>query len=95
MTKEESYCTLSEAVGSRIDKTWRPKKRHQVGSVLPGIAALWKFHQDFGRLPESIKGDYKEFTKLMTETGQALELPQELVKADFIRSDLSPVSAAS
>ncbi|KAI5854602.1 hypothetical protein BZA05DRAFT_392030 [Tricharina praecox] len=100
VTKEEIYCTLSEAVASRLEKSWRPKKRHQVGSVLPGILGLWKFQQEFGRLPESTKEDYKQFTKLMIETGQALEMPQELVRADFIRqfvgnvsAELSPVAA--
>jgi len=95
VTKEEIYCTLSEAVGSHLDKSWRPKKRHQVGSTLPGIAALWKFQQEFGRLPESIKDDYKRFTKLMTETAEALEMPQQLVKADFIRSDQTLTIAAA
>ncbi|KAF8539231.1 hypothetical protein BDD12DRAFT_107192 [Trichophaea hybrida] len=100
VTKQEIYCPLSEAIRSEVDNKWRPKKRKMVPSVLPGIKALWKFQQKLGRLPQSTREDFAEFTKIMTEVDKELALPEELVKAEFIRqfvenaaAELSPVAA--
>ncbi|KAF8244755.1 hypothetical protein K440DRAFT_608986 [Wilcoxina mikolae CBS 423.85] len=100
VTKQEIYCPLSEAIRSEVDNKWRPRKRKMVPSVLPGIKALWKFQQKLGRLPESTREDFAEFTKIMTEVDKELALPEELVKAEFIRqfvenatAELSPVAA--
>jgi ubiquitin-like 1-activating enzyme E1 A len=86
VTKEETYCPLSEAIHSEVDNKWRPRKRKMMPSILPGIKALWKFQQKFGRLPESTREDFAEFTRIMTEADRELALPEELVKAEFIRS---------
>jgi ubiquitin-like 1-activating enzyme E1 A len=83
--KEETFCSLADTIGSKVDKKWRPRRRKNVGSILPGIMALWKFQQTFGHLPEGSKEDFKEFTKIMTEVAAELELPRELVKSEFIR----------
>jgi ubiquitin-like 1-activating enzyme E1 A len=83
--KEETFCSLADTIGSKVDKKWRPRRRKNVGSILPGIMALWKFQQTFGHLPEGSKEDFKEFTKIMTEVAAELELPPELVKSEFIR----------
>lgn len=98
--KEEVYCSMSEAIGSQVDKKWRQRRRKNVGSILPGIRALWEFQQNFGRLPESTKEDFKAFTTVMTEVAKAIDVPPELVKSDFIRlfvenatAELSPVAA--
>lgn len=89
VTKEEVFCSLSDAIRSEVDKAWRLKKRKNVPSILPGIKALWKFQQKLGRLPESTKEDFGEFTRLMTEADAELGLPESLVNSGFIRY-LSP-----
>lgn len=100
VTKEEIYVPLSEAITSELDHSWQLRKRKNVPSVLPGVLALWKFQKANGRLPEAERNDLAEFTRLMTDVNRNLGLPEELVKASFVRSfvenataELSPVAA--
>jgi ubiquitin-like 1-activating enzyme E1 A len=85
VSKHEAYVPLSEAIKCTIDKTWRLRKKKAVPPVLPGVKALWKFHQQESRLPEAKTEDYAKFTLLMTEANNELGLPRDLVSAPFIR----------
>ncbi|KAL7270490.1 E1 ubiquitin-activating protein aos1 [Rhizina undulata] len=92
VTKEEVYAPLSEVLKCQIDKNWRPRKRKTVPAVLPAVKALWQFQKLHKRLPGIMKGDDGEFTKLMTESNQELDLPPELVKSSFVLSFIENVS---
>jgi ubiquitin-like 1-activating enzyme E1 A len=37
VTKEEAYTPLSAVITSRIDETWRPRRRKMVSAVLPAV----------------------------------------------------------
>ncbi|KAF3193455.1 hypothetical protein TWF225_010203 [Orbilia oligospora] len=102
VTKEEVYCPLEQVVVSQIDKTWRPRKRKAVSSVLPAVFGLWKFQETHGRLPDP--DEHKEDTKLfmasMHESRNSLGLPLDNIDPSFaisfldsVGTELSPVAA--
>ncbi|KAK6534788.1 hypothetical protein TWF281_006088 [Arthrobotrys megalospora] len=102
VTKEEVYCPLEQVVVSQIDKTWRPRKRKAVSSVLPAVFGLWKFQETHGRLPDPYehKGDTKLFMANVHEARNTLALPLENVDPSFaisfldsVGTELSPVAA--
>lgn len=101
VTKQEQYCPFTSMLTSAIDRTWRPRRRHQVPAVLPGIKAIWTFQSTHSRLPDiTSKEDVAQFTKIITAENESLGLPAELVKAETVRmvlenvgSELSPVAA--
>ncbi|KAK6362121.1 hypothetical protein TWF730_005818 [Orbilia blumenaviensis] len=102
VTKEEVYCPLEQVVASQIDKTWRPRKRKAVSSVLPAIFGLWKFQETHGRLPDPYehKDDTKLFMADIHDARNTLSLPLENVDPSFaisfldnIGTELSPVAA--
>lgn len=86
VTKEEAYVPLETALSSKIDKTWRARKRKNVPAVLPGVIALLKFQRQQKHWPVlETKEDMMEFTKVIGEVTEGLELPKDGVDAHFIR----------
>ncbi|KAF3935621.1 hypothetical protein ABW19_dt0204961 [Dactylella cylindrospora] len=102
VTKEETYTPIAKVFTSQIEKTWRPKKKKAVSSVLPAIFALWKFQQDNLRLPDPYehKEDTKAFMKAIHDARNNLGLPLENIDPAFaisfldnVDTELAPVAA--
>ncbi|CUS10940.1 unnamed protein product, partial [Tuber aestivum] len=100
VTKQELYSPLRSVVSSKVDSTWRPRRRRMVPNVLPGVKAIWAFQQAYNRLPEAKRGDFTEMTRLITEANRDLGLPDDIVKSNFIgpfvenaTSEMAPVAA--
>jgi len=100
VTKQEVYSPLRSVISSKVDSTWRPRRRRMVPNVLPGVKALWKFQQAHNRLPEAKREDFAEMTGLIMEANRDLGLSDDIVKSSFIgpfvenaTSEVAPVTA--
>ncbi|CAZ81500.1 unnamed protein product [Tuber melanosporum] len=100
VTKQELYSPLRSVISSKVDSTWRPRRRRMVPNVLPGVKALWKFQQAHNRLPEAKREDFTEMTRLIMEANRDMGLPNDIVKSCFIApfvenatSEVAPVAA--
>lgn len=98
VTKQENYQPLILANTSPLPQSYLTSRRRMrtITPLLPCLRALWEFSKDtaFGRLPSpSSETDLKTFTTLATEKSRELQLPPELLKADFLRSFLQNLGA--
>lgn len=100
VTKQEVYSPLRSVISSKVDSTWRPRRRRMVPNVLPGVKALWKFQQAHNRLPEAKREDFAEMTRFIMEANRDMGLPDDIVKSNFIgpfvenaTSEVAPVAA--
>lgn len=103
VTKQEEYSPLLLANLSPLpaEATKTVSKRKKVTPLLTCLRALFLFQQQSGgRLPGLNQQDLAMFTKLAHDKHLELQLPQETMKAEFLRSflqnlgaELSPVVA--
>lgn len=101
VTKHESYQPMILANTSPLPASYNNRRRlRSVTPLLPCLRALWDFERTAGRPPSHSVDDLRLFTTLATQKCAELQLPPELLKADFLRSfmqnlygELSPVCA--
>lgn len=103
VTKQEEYSPflLSNLSPLPTEVTKTVSKRKKVSPLLSCLRALFDFQQQSGgRLPGHNQQDLAMFTKLAHDKHLELQLPQETMRADFLRSflqnlgaELSPVVA--
>ncbi|KAI5783788.1 hypothetical protein FPQ18DRAFT_298574 [Pyronema domesticum] len=102
VTKQETFCPLSEALSSMVDSSWPLRRKKKLPSVLPGIMAMLQFTAIHNRLPDPdvTREDLKEFVRIITPETERMGLPVELNEVGFMRSflqnataELSPVAA--
>lgn len=104
VTKRELYSTwLLASCASTLptDITKSSRRRKLVTPALSCLRALWEFAQTYSRTPNlSSRDDLARFTILVNQKHQALGLPSETLKSEFLRSfmqnigsEIAPVAA--
>lgn len=104
VTKRETYSTWFLASDVALLPTDYTKSRRRLKAVTPLLScfrALWSFVESSGGFPPSHnRADLESFTKLATQKHRALGLPEETLRAEFLRSfmqnvgsEIAPVTA--
>lgn len=94
--KQEIYCPLILANSSplALDVTSNRRKLRSVPPLLPALRALFDFQRSFKRLPDMhLKEDIGAFTALATTKSRELQLPAELINAEFLRKFIQNIGA--
>lgn len=93
--KQELYCPLLIANSSALpsDVLGNRRKLKAVPALLPCLRALFEFQRDYKKLPEATPQDIAIFTTMATNKARELQLPQETLRADFLRSFLQNIGA--
>jgi ubiquitin-like 1-activating enzyme E1 A len=93
--KQEVYCPLILANSSPLppDVLGNRRKLKAVPALLPCLRALFDFQRTFGKLPEVNQQDLVSFTTLATSKLKELQLPQETLRADFLRSFMQNIGS--
>lgn len=101
--KRELYSTwlLSTSAPLPQEITKSARRRKLVTPALSCLRALWEFTSTHGRTPNlSSREDLTQFTILVNQKHQALGLPSDTLKSEFLRSfmqnigsEIAPVSA--
>ncbi|PUU78794.1 hypothetical protein B9Z19DRAFT_1114780 [Tuber borchii] len=89
VTKQEVYSPLRSVISSKVDSTWRPRRRRMVPNVLPGVKALWKFQQAHNHLTEAKREDFAEMARLIMEANSNFIGPF----VENATSEMAPVAA--
>lgn len=93
ITKREMYQPLVLANTAPLPEAIKasPRRMKAVPPLLPCLRGLWDFETaNNGAGPDvNSQNDIALFTQLATESSRQLQLPLELLKADFLRSFLS------
>ena len=96
VTKKEMYSHLMMANTSPLPPEYLRNRRklRSVTPLLPALRALWDFERTHGRLPiNSSNPDLVMFTQLATERLQELQLPPEVMRAEFLRPFLQNIGS--
>ncbi|KAF4551017.1 ThiF-like protein 2 [Elsinoe fawcettii] len=95
VTKKEKYTPLMLANSSPLPAEYLRNRRRMrgVSPLLPAMRALWDFERNTGRFPSHSREDLVGFTTLVNEKLKELQLPPDLLKADFLRNFLQGVGA--
>jgi len=95
ITKREKYVSLQVANNSPLPEDLLQNRRRLKGitPLLPAFRALWKVEGPTGRLPTHSREDLIAFTTLATESREELQLPNDTLKAEFLRSFLQNVGS--
>ncbi|KAF2226530.1 hypothetical protein BDZ85DRAFT_211469 [Elsinoe ampelina] len=95
VTKRETYTPLMLANSSPLPDDYIRNRRRMKGvsPLLPAFRALWDFERSTGRFPGHSREDLVSFTQLINEKLKELQLPPDLLKADFLRNFLQGVGA--
>jgi ubiquitin-like 1-activating enzyme E1 A len=93
--KQEVYCPLILANSSPLplDILGNRRKLKAVPALLPCLRALFDFQRSHNRLPGANQEDLIEFTTLATAKLRELQLPQETLRADFLRSFMQNIGS--
>ncbi|KJX99631.1 Ubiquitin/SUMO-activating enzyme E1 like protein [Zymoseptoria brevis] len=93
--KQEVYCPLILANSSPLppDILSNRRKLKAVPALLPCLRALFDFQRTFGKFPEASQQDIVSFTTLATTKLRELQLPQETLRADFLRSFMQNIGS--
>ena len=102
VTKREIYSPILLANSSPIPAEYLSSRRRklQIIPLLTCLKALWEFQSISGTVPSHSHADLELFTTLATEKHQEMQLPQETLRSEFLRSflqnigsELAPVTA--
>ena len=93
--KQEIYCPLILANSSPLplDVLSSRRKLKAVPALLPCLRALFDFQRLYTHLPGHNKEDIAAFTQLATTKSREMQLPPELLRADFLRSFIQNIGA--
>ena len=93
--KQEIYCPLLLANSSPLpsDVLSSRRKLKSVPALLPCLRALFDFQRTYARLPALTPQDLVIFTQLATQKSRELQLPQETLRSDFLRSFTQNIGA--
>ncbi|KAI1268558.1 hypothetical protein F5Y18DRAFT_234737 [Xylariaceae sp. FL1019] len=93
--KRDLYSTWDLARDSKLPEEYNKSKRRlkAVTPALTCLRALWSFQAAHGRGPGNNRQDLETFTKLATENHQALSLPTETLRSEFLRSFLQNIGS--
>ncbi|KAI0166340.1 hypothetical protein GGR57DRAFT_446393 [Xylariaceae sp. FL1272] len=93
--KRDLYSTWDLARDSKLPEEYSKSKRRlkAVTPALTCLRALWSFQAANGRGPGNNRQDLETFTKLATENHQALSLPIETLRSEFLRSFLQNIGS--
>ncbi|KAF2151404.1 hypothetical protein K461DRAFT_243834 [Myriangium duriaei CBS 260.36] len=95
VTKRENYSPLLLANSSPLSSEYLKNRRRlkNVSPLLPALRALWEFERKTGHFPGHSKEDLILFTTMANEKLGELQLPPDILKADFMRSFLQSVGS--
>ena len=95
VTKKEIYSHLLLANSSPLpqDLLRNRRKMKGVSPLLPALRALWEFERTTGRLPGHSREDLMLYTTMANEKLKELQMPQDSLKSDFLRSFLQNVGS--
>jgi len=95
VTKKEIYSHLLLSNTSPLPQEYLTSRRKLRGvtPLLPALRALWEFERTAGRLPGHSREDLMMYTSLANEKLKELQMPQESLKSDFLRSFLQNVGS--
>ncbi len=93
--KQEIYCPFILANTSKLppDVLGNRRKLRSVPALLPCLRAIFDFQRTYGRLPGNNSDDIREFTTTATTKSSELQLPQETLRAEFLRSFMQNIGA--
>lgn len=96
VSKRELYSTwlLSSDAANLPQEYLKSRRRLKaVSPVLSCLRALWAFQTMNSRLPGHARPDLEQFTSLAKQKHEALSLPTETLKSEFLRSFLQNVGS--